>query len=140
VKVSGTYAASGASITGTQTYLTAGTYTVTLSVTDKDGETGADALNQPVIVVTPEQALGQAALILNSLATGAGLGSGNANSLATKINAAQRQLTMDNAIPAANQLQSLLNELDALIQSGRLRAADAVALHTLVKRVIRSIS
>jgi len=42
--VPGTLSTSGASITGTETYLTAGTYTVTLSVTDKDGATGSHAV------------------------------------------------------------------------------------------------
>jgi DNA/RNA endonuclease G (NUC1) len=44
VTVSGTSSASGSIITGSQTYLTAGTYTVTLSVTDKDGATGSRSL------------------------------------------------------------------------------------------------
>jgi DNA/RNA endonuclease G (NUC1) len=42
--VPGTLNASGASVTGNQTYLTAGTYTITLSVTDKDGATGSRSL------------------------------------------------------------------------------------------------
>jgi DNA/RNA endonuclease G (NUC1) len=42
--VPGTFSASGATITGTQTYLVAGTYTVTLTVTDKDGAVGSRSL------------------------------------------------------------------------------------------------
>jgi len=42
--VPGTWNASGSTITGTQTYLAAGTYTVTLTVTDKDGASGSHAL------------------------------------------------------------------------------------------------
>jgi endonuclease G len=44
VTVPSTSTASGSNITGSQTYLTAGTYTVTLSVTDKDGATGSRSL------------------------------------------------------------------------------------------------
>lgn len=42
--VPGTLNVSGASVTGTQTYLVAGTYTVTLTVTDKDGASGSNAV------------------------------------------------------------------------------------------------
>lgn len=43
--VPATLTTSGASVAGTQTYLAAGTYTVTLSVTDKDGATGSHTLS-----------------------------------------------------------------------------------------------
>ncbi|HMA25093.1 MAG TPA: PKD domain-containing protein, partial [Gemmatimonadaceae bacterium] len=43
--VPATLTSSGASIAGTQTYLAAGTYTVTLAVTDKDGATGSHTLS-----------------------------------------------------------------------------------------------
>jgi hypothetical protein len=113
---------------------------VTLTVTDKDGATGSRSLNRLVTVITPAQGLRQAAQMVNDLASAAGLNSGNTNSLLTKIDAAQKQLGMGNAGPAANQLQSALNELDAMIRSGRMTAADAAPLQALVNRLISSIS
>jgi hypothetical protein len=78
--------------------------------------------------------------MIADLARGSGLNSGNANSLNSKVDAARAQLGMGNTNPAANQLRALLNELDAMIRSGRVTAADAAALRIMVTRVIQSIS
>jgi ribosomal protein S20 len=66
--------------------------------------------------------------------------SSNVNSLNSKIDAAQAQLAKGNHGAAANQLQALLNELDAMVRSGRVTAADAAALKSMISRVIQSIS
>ena len=78
--------------------------------------------------------------MVRDLALKSGQNSGNANSLDSKIDAAQKQLGKGNTNPAANQLQALLNELEAMIRSGRVTAADAAPLRSMVTRVIRSIS
>jgi len=119
------------------TYMMPGTFTVTVRVSDDDV---TSARTQFVTVISPAQALSQAAGMIGELVDNAGLNSGNANSLRTKLNAAQNQLAAGNATAAANQLQALLNEVDAMIRSGRISRADAEALVTMVNRVIRSIS
>jgi len=78
--------------------------------------------------------------LVASLAANAGLNSGNTGSLQTKVDAAQQQLGIGNITPAVNQLRSALNELDALIRSGRVTAGDAVGLQTMLNAVISSIS
>ena len=45
---SATHAQSGASITGTKSYLATGVYTITLTVTDEDGASGAQSLSANV--------------------------------------------------------------------------------------------
>jgi hypothetical protein len=64
---------------------------------------------------------------------------GNANSLTVKLDAARRQLERDGGTPAVQQLEAVLNELDALVRSGRLEAAEAAALRELVQRVIAAV-
>jgi hypothetical protein len=68
------------------------------------------------------------------------LNAGNANSLNAKLDAALKQIEAGKNTPAANQLNAMLNELDALVRSGRLSATDADGLRVLVQRVIQSLS
>jgi DNA/RNA endonuclease G (NUC1) len=118
-------------------YLAAGAFTVTVRVSDDDV---TSSRTQFVTVIAPTQALNQASDMITDLARRSGLNSGNANSLSSKIDAAQQQLGSGNTNPAANQLRALLHELDAMIRSGRVTAADAAALRIMVTRVIQSIS
>jgi DNA/RNA endonuclease G (NUC1) len=85
------------------------------------------------------KALNPAADAARGLATPGALGSGESNSLLAKINAAQQQLGNGNATPARNQLRSVLNELDALVTSGRLSTADAQPLRSIIESVIASL-
>lgn len=84
--------------------------------------------------------LNGAAALISQLAANSNIGAGNANSLQKKIDAAQQQLGVDNVTPATNQLRALLNELNAMIASGRVAADDAAALESMVNGVIASVS
>jgi DNA/RNA endonuclease G (NUC1) len=128
---------SGKTFSLSHTYMMAGDFTVTVRVSDDDV---SSSRSQSVTVIGPSPALSQAADMVRDLAATAGLNSGNANSLNAKLDAAQQQIGNGNSVPAANQLRSLLRELDAMIGSGRVTADDAEALRTMVSRVIRSIS
>jgi hypothetical protein len=119
------------------TYLATGAFVVTVRVSDDDV---TSSRTQLVTVIASTQALNQASDMIADLTRSAGLSAGNANSLNSKIDAAQAQLGMGNTNPAANQLQALLNELDAMVRSGRVTAADAAPLRSMVTRVIQSIS
>jgi len=68
--VPGTSNVSGATITGTQTYLAAGMYTVTLSVTDKDGATGSRTLSVNVGLRTVSADAGSGTINLNDQGNG----------------------------------------------------------------------
>jgi hypothetical protein len=128
---------SGKTFVLSHTYLVAGAFVITVRVSDDDV---TSSRTQLVNVIAPTQALSQASNMIADLTRSAGLNSGNANSLNSKIDAAQAQLGMGNSNSAANQLQALLNELDAMIRSGRVTATDAAPLRTMVTRVIQSIS
>ncbi|HEY4734521.1 MAG TPA: DNA/RNA non-specific endonuclease [Gemmatimonadaceae bacterium] len=86
------------------------------------------------------KALNGASTVVQALSTTAGLTAGEANSLLAKIDAAQKQLGIGNAIPAANQLRSMLKELDAMVGSGRVSESDAAALRALVEGVLDSLA
>ena len=118
-------------------YLASGAFTVSVGVSDDDV---TSSRSQLVTVIAPTQALTQASGTIADLVRTSGLNSGNANSLSSKIDAAQAQIANGNANAAANQLRALLNELDAMIRSGRVTTADAASLRTTVTRVIQSIS
>jgi len=91
-------------------------------------------------VTAPSQALAQAGGLLREFSLDAGLNAGNANSLRAKLDAAQAQLGAGNSTAAVNQLQSLLNEIDAMIRSDRASAAGAADLVAMLNRIIRSLS
>jgi hypothetical protein len=95
---------------------------------------------QIVSVITPQQGLEPASGMIEGLIRNGGVNAGNVNSLTSKLYAAQVQLQQGNSTAAANQLSALLNELDAMIRSGRVSGADAMQLQTLVGRVIHSLT
>ncbi len=121
----------------THTYSTAGDFTVTVRVTDDDA-TGSRT--QTVRVLSVGQALDIAAQSVNNLAGVGRVNRGIANSLGAKIDAAHRAILRGDTIPAINQLGALLNELDALVQSGGLTSAQAAETRTMIQRAIDSLS
>ncbi|HMI55630.1 MAG TPA: DNA/RNA non-specific endonuclease, partial [Gemmatimonadaceae bacterium] len=86
------------------------------------------------------RALDGAADVIAQLAAVANLKSGDVNSLNAKIEAAQKQLGMGYTAAAMQQLGSLLNELNAMVLSGRVTPEQAAALKTLVEGVIGLIA
>jgi DNA/RNA endonuclease G (NUC1) len=127
---------SGKTFALAHTYNLAGRFTVTVRVSDDDV---SSSRTQSVTVLSQSQALALSRDMIRDLAK-AGLNSGNSTSLNAKINAAQKQIENGNFGAAANQLEALLNELDAMIRSGRMTAAQTAPLAEMVNRVIRSIS
>jgi DNA/RNA endonuclease G (NUC1) len=121
----------------THVYTAAGTFTVTVRVADDDVETARSAT---VTVLTPAQAVGSAIALVDALATGGKIDAGNANSLRSKLDNAQRSLETGNTNAASGQLRALLNEIDALLHSDRVSASDVDALRALIARVIDSIA
>jgi hypothetical protein len=86
------------------------------------------------------KALDGAGDLVRQLATSTPLNPGETNSLLVKIAAAQQQLGIGNTTPARNQLRGLLNELDAMVRSRRLKSTDVQPLITMVEGLLDSIS
>jgi len=114
------------------TYAAAGEYTVTVTVTDDDG--GASNVTAVVMVTTPAQALSGLSSQVNALVSG-----GNANALNAKLRAAGAALSRGQAHTALNQLGAFVNQVQALVQSGHLSAADGAALTAAAQRIVASI-
>jgi len=65
---------------------------------------------------------------------------GIVNSLRVKIDAALNQLANGNRTPAANQLEAVIHEIDAMVLAGSLTAADVAALRAALITSAQSIS
>jgi len=112
-------------------YTAAGTYTVTVRVTDDDGAEGVRTAT--VTVRTPEQALDGLSAQLGGMTRGA------AASLNAKLRAAGASLERGQGATAVNQIEAFIHEVEAMAASGRLSAADAATLTAAAQRIIRSI-
>lgn len=128
----------GTGVEVSHTYTGGGTFTVRLIVTDIRGL--ADTVTTTAAIATWSQATGSATVALGQLASAGRINKGIANSLEVKLAAAENQFQRGNNTAAVNQLEAFIHELDALIQSGRLSAADAAQLRTLVTRIILAAS
>lgn len=129
-------ALSGMSFSLSHTYAVPATYTVSVRISDDDVTSLRTAT---VTVLTPAQGTRNAIVLVDQLVAGGLISSGNGNSLEAKLEAAIRSLEQGSTNSALGQLRAVLNEIDAMVASGRLSASDAAALRGLVARVIASI-
>jgi DNA/RNA endonuclease G (NUC1) len=113
-------------------YTAAGTFTVTVRVTDDDGAQGVRTAT--VTVQSPAQAIDG----LSDQLAGK-VSRGEAASLNAKLRAAEASLARGQAHTAVNQIEAFVNEVQAMEASGRMSAADAAALTAAAQRIIRSI-
>ena len=90
--------------------------------------------------LTPTQQLQNAVALVDQMVANGTLSSGNGNSMKTKLNNASASITSGNYNAALAQLNSLLNQLAALANAGKLNGPEAVALRALINDVIATIS
>ena len=119
------------------TYLAAGTYTVTVSVDDGDG--GLTRTSATVVVQSPSQAAQAATTTINSLVTAGQLAASEASTLNASLLAASAALARGNTTSGTNQLQAFQNKVDAMLQSGRISADTAQALKDAAQRIINQV-
>jgi PKD domain len=119
-----------AGLSATHSYVAAGTFTVTLTVTDDDG--GVGQTTSKVTVQTPQQALTSISGYVQGLK---GLNGGQKNSLIVKLNAAGDSIGRGNTTAANNQCNAFLNELQADVSTGKISAADGATLRGAIHAV-----
>ncbi|HXV18281.1 MAG TPA: DNA/RNA non-specific endonuclease, partial [Gemmatimonadaceae bacterium] len=122
----------GTGVSVTHAYASAGTFNVQLIVTDPLGL--ADTVTTTATVETQ----GQGAADAKAIVSGLNINAGNAKSLNAKLNAAIAAFDRGDTGAAVNQLNALLNEINAMVTSGRLSSTDAAPLITLINRIITS--
>lgn len=133
----GTLSLAGMSFYLSHRYTAAGSFTVTVAVSDDDVTATRTAT---VTVLSPVQGLGVAGATVSALVSNGTINSGNGRSLQAKLDAASASIDRGNGEAATGQLGALLNELQAMVGSGRLTAADAQPISDMVNRVLRSIA
>lgn len=119
-----------AGVSATHSYSAAGTYTVSLTVTDDDG--GVGQATTKVAVQSVEQALSGVAAYVEKLPN---LNGGQKNSLVAKLNAAAASASRGDTTAAHNQLNAFLNELQADLNTGKVSSGDAATLRAAVHAV-----
>lgn len=131
---SGTHALplSGKSFTLGHTYAAPGSYTVTVTVTDDGGL--SDTRTATVTVLTAGQAITDLQAQVNAVVSG-----GTANSLNAKLNSASASIDRGNLAAARNQIGAFINEVRALVQSGRLTQAQGDVLIAAAQRILGSL-
>jgi DNA/RNA endonuclease G (NUC1)/PKD repeat protein len=123
----------GKSFSLSHTYAAAGSYTVTVTVTDDGGLAGTRTAT--VVVLTAQQALGNLQAQVNGV-----VGGGQANSLNAKLRNAAQSLNHDDAAAANGQIGAFINEVQAMVQSGRLTQAQGDALIAGAQRILDSLA
>ncbi|MEA2760855.1 MAG: trimeric autotransporter adhesin [Gemmatimonadaceae bacterium] len=114
------------------TYASAGSFLVLVSV--NDGEV-TSTRSATVLVKSAAQGIGDLDATLSTVT----VNQGEANSLEAKLQAAAKQLAKDNTTPAENILGAFINELQAMMQSGRISEAVGSPIVAYTQRVIASI-
>ncbi len=130
---------SGSGATPSHTYNFFGSYQARVVLTDNDGLVDTAYVNVNVTQVTPVQGAGQVRGAITALLDGGVINRGQATSLTAKLDALEASLARGQADVAANQLGALRNEVEAMLRSGRLTAAQAEALQLALERLARSL-
>jgi hypothetical protein len=120
------------SFTLAHTYTSAGSFLVVVSV--NDGEV-TSTRSATVLVKSAARGIADLDAALSALP----LSNGEVNSLEAKLQAAAKQLAKDNATPAENILGAFINEMQAMMQSGRVGEAVGSPIVAYAQRVIASI-
>jgi hypothetical protein len=118
-------------------YVVSGRHGVLVRVTDDDGGVGRNSAE--VRVLTPQEGVGVLAADVEALAAALGLTKGELTALMATLGPAVRHLNERQTIPARNQLNAFIHKVAALVQSGRITAAEGASLSAYAGRILRSM-
>ena len=127
----------GTGVSVSHAYAASGVYTVQLIVTDPLGL--KDTVATTATVMTQAQGVAQVQSIIAQLLADGDISKGAATSLNAKLNAAAAAFGRGESGAGVNQLNALLNEIKAMVTTGRLAASDEEALTELITRIIESV-
>jgi hypothetical protein len=128
----------GKGFTLQHSYGTAGVYTVTVAVADADG--GSGARTAQVTVLSTGAGITSLASTIVSFASSGAVQDGDAKWLVNKLDVAAKELAKGNAGPTRNQLQELIDRIDAARGAGRLSADTASSLTAYATRLLASMA
>jgi Ca2+-binding RTX toxin-like protein len=117
-------------------YANAGTYEVTLTVTDKDGQPTSASFS--VTILSAVQQIDKLVDDVQDYVNSGVLNSGEGNSLIRKLEGAQAKLDQGDTNAGVNQLRAFINEIKALMNARRLTPGQGGALVASAEQVITS--
>jgi hypothetical protein len=110
-----------------------GVTTVSLSARDTAGNAATTTFQVTVVAPDAAQQINDLTVIVSGLS---GLSPANINALVTKLNSASNSLTNGNPTAARNQLGAFENQVQALVNSGRLTSAEGQSLVDRTQQII----
>jgi hypothetical protein len=129
-------ALAGNTLTLNHVYAAAGIFTAEVAVADEAGNLGAAAVM--VTALTPREGIEGLIEQVQTLIPGS-LNDGQGNALIAKLEAAIRQLDKGNVATALNQLEAFVNQVNAMISSGVLSAAEGQPLIDAANAIIAAL-
>ena len=130
-------AANGARVS--HTFAAPGTYAVRVIVTDVLGL--ADTATTTATITRMPASVGVQRLqsMVDDLLGSTILKAGDANALSSKLDAASKQLERGHATPIDGQLGALRNQVEAMVRTGKLTAAQAAPLFAMIERTLAAL-
>ena len=122
----------------TRTYAAAGTYVVTITVTDDDG--AASTVNTTVTVLAATQGITSLITQIGTIVDAGRLTRGNGTALLAPLDAAQRLIDRNDNAAAVQQIDAFMNQVQAFLIGDLITADDAAALRAYALRIRASIT
>ena len=129
----------GSGVAVSHTWANTGTYAVRLIVTDTRGLADTATATASITMLPHATGIARARAGVRGLVGDGWINAGQGNSMTVKLDAALRSLERGSDSAAIGQLGAFLNELNALVQSGRITDAQAAPMRDVITRVLQNL-